>query len=252
MKRDTCIPFLILSRFKRTMKLLDVLKIVLAFSLLYFSTASFADSASNQQATEVACHYVTKVTPHGKAATPSSNDWFFWRNPNMIQTQDADGDHGELWQRTANDSIQYRKLYHTDKTAVEYMPADMPTNNMNFDWLKLSSMLNQQELDALKPIKKTNVLGRNAELRKGKIDDKTIEVIWLLDENLPASIIRKDNTGSVELRLVDITPLSTAHKKPVAIEDIANYRQIDAVDFGDMENDPFVKKIMQQEGHHHH
>ena len=134
------------------MKLLDVLKIILAFSLFYFFTASFADSASTQQATEVACHYVTKVTPHGKAATSSSNDWFFWRNPNMIQTQDADGDHGELWQRTANDSIQYRKLYHTDKTAVEYMPADMPTNNMNFDWLKLSSMLNQQELDALKPV----------------------------------------------------------------------------------------------------
>jgi hypothetical protein len=157
------------------MKLLDVLKIVLAFSLLYFSTASFADTASTQQPTEVACHYVTKVTPHGNAKASSNTDWFFWRNPNMIQTQDADGDNGDLWQRTANGSIQYRKLYHTDKTAVEYMPADMPTNNMNFDWFKLSSMLNQQELDALKSIKKTKVLGRNAELRKGKIDDKAIE-----------------------------------------------------------------------------
>jgi hypothetical protein len=170
----------------------------------------------------------------------------------MIQTLDADGDHGEIWQRTANNSIQYRKLYHADKTAVEYMPADMPTNNMNFDWLKLSSMLNQQELDALKPIKQLKVLGHNAELRKGKINDKTIEVIWLLDENLPARIIRKDKTGSIELNLVEITPLSAAKKKPITIEDIANYRQIDAVDFGDMENDPFVKKIMQQEGHHHH
>jgi hypothetical protein len=233
------------------MKILDVLKIVFGFSLFYFSTASFADTASNQQATEVACHYITKVIPHGKAKASSNTDWFFWRNPTMIQTQDADGDHGELWQKTANGSIQYRKLYHADKTAVEYMPADMPTNNMNFDWLKLSSMLDQQELDVLKPVKKTKVLGRSAELRKGKINDKTIEVVWLLDENLPASIIRKDNTGSVELRLVDISPLSTAHKKPVAIEDITNYRQIDAVDFGDMENDPFVKKIMQEEGHHH-
>jgi hypothetical protein len=233
------------------MKIFDILKIVFAVSLFYFSTASFADNTSNQP-TEVACHYITKVIPHGKTKPLSSNDWFFWRNPNMIQTQDADGDHGEIWQRTANGSIQYRKLYHTDKTAVEYMPADMPTNNMNFDWLKLSSMLSQQELDALKAVKKLQVLGHNAELRKGKINDKTIEVIWLLDESLPASIIRKDNTGSVELHLVDITPLSTALKKPVSIEDIANYRQIDAVDFGDMENDPFVKKVMHEEGHHHH
>jgi hypothetical protein len=132
------------------------------------------------------------------------------------------------------------------------MPADMPTNNMNFDWLKLSSMLSQQELDALKAVKKVQVLGHNAELRKGKINDKTIEVTWLLDENLPASIIRKDKTGNVELHLVEITTLSAAKKKPIAIENIDNYRQIDAVDFGDMENDPFVKKVMQEEGHHHH
>jgi hypothetical protein len=233
------------------MKIFDVLKILVSVSLFYCSS-SFAEDSSNLQPTEVACHYLTKVTPHGKTKALSSNDWFFWRNPNMIQTLDADGDHGEVWQRTANGSIQYRKLYHTDKTAVEYMPADMPTNNMNFDWLKLSSMLSQQELDALKAVKKVQVLGHNAELRKGKINDKTIEVTWLLDENLPASIIRKDKTGNVELHLVEITTLSAAKKKPIAIENIDNYRQIDAVDFGDMENDPFVKKVMQEEGHHHH
>ena len=56
----------------------------------------------------------------------------------------------------------------------------------------------------------------------------------------------------MELRLVEITPLSAAKRKPVGIEEIANYRQIDAADFGDMENDPFVKKLMAAEGHHHH
>jgi hypothetical protein len=233
------------------MKISAFLKVILILDF-YSSTACFAENNSEAQATELACHYVTKVTPHGKTKTTSNNHWFFWRTSNMIQTQDADGDHGELWQKTANGSIQYRKLYHADKTAVEYMPADMPTNNMNFDWLKLSSMLNQQELNALKPVKKTKLLGHTAELRKGKVGEQSIEVVWLLDENLPAQILRKDKTGSVELKLVEITPLSTAHKKPIAIEDIANYRQIDAVDFGDMENDPFVKKIMQAEGHHHH
>jgi hypothetical protein len=231
------------------MKISDVLKIALIVGFC-FSTISFAESNSEPQATEVACHYVTKLIPHGKTKA-SSNDWFFWRNPSMIQTLDSDGDHGELWQKTTNGSIQYRKLYHVDKTAVEYMPADMPTNNMNFDWLKLSSMLNQQELDALKPVKKIKTLGHNAELRKGKVGDQNIEVVWLLDENLPARILKKDKTGSVELRLVEITLLTTAHKKPIAVEDINNYRQIDAIDFGDMENDPFVKKVMQTKEHHH-
>jgi hypothetical protein len=40
--------------------------------------------------------------------------------------------------------------------------------------------------------------------------------------------------------------------KPITDEEITNYRQIDATDFGDMENDPFVKKLMSLEVHHHH
>lgn len=236
------------------MKISDLYKIVIGFGFFLFSTFGVADSAihSNQQLMEVACRYEMKVTPHAKANVSSNKAWFFWRNPDMIQTQDADGDYGEIWERTALGSIQYRKLYHVDKTAVEYMSTDMPVNNMSFDWFKLSGMLSQQELDMLKLVKKTHVLGRSAELRKGKTSGQILEVLWLPDEGLPARIIRKDKTGSMELRLVEITPLSAAHRKPVDIEEISNYRHIDAADFGDMENDPFVKKVLAAEGHRRH
>ena len=170
----------------------------------------------------------------------------------MIQTQDADGDYGEIWERTVTGSIQYRKLYHADKTAVEYMFTDMPVNNMSFDWGKLSGMLSPQELDQLKPVKKMRVLGRGAELRKGMIDGQTVEVLWLTDEGVPAGIIRKDKAGSMELRLVEISDLSAARRKPVTVEEISNYRHIDAADFGDMENDPFVKKVLAAEAHYQH
>jgi hypothetical protein len=236
------------------MKITNLIKTGCIVSFILLSTSVLADNSitSDKQLTEVACRYEMKVTPHSKTKASSNKSWFFWRNLNMIQTLDADGDYGELWEKTANGSIQYRKLYPADKTAVEYMPADMPTNNMSFDWAKLSNMLSKQELEELKPIKKTHVLGHNAELRKGKINDQTIEVLWLPDVNLPASIIKKDKAGKMELRLVKITPLSVADKKPITDEEIANYRQIDATDFGDMENDPFVKKLMSLEGHHHH
>jgi hypothetical protein len=219
-----------------------------------FSASAFAISASNsdQQLTEVACRYEMKVIPHDKTKSASNKTWFFWRKTNMIQTQNAGGDYGELWERTANGGIQYRKLYPGDKTAVEYMPADNPANNMNFDWFKLSGMLSQQELDALKPVKKTQVIGHAAELRKGTNNGQTIEVLWLPDENLPAKIIRIDKSGTLELRLVEITPLSAARRKPLEVEEINNYRQIDTADFGDMENDPFVKKLMAVQGQHHH
>lgn len=232
------------------MKIFTFLKILFIFSLSCLSAFAFANS--DPQLPEVACRYEMAVIPHAKSKASSTKAWFFWRKSDMVQTLDADGDHGEIWQRTANGGIQYRKLYHADKTAVEYMPADMPTHNMNFDWSKLSSMLSQQELDSLKTVKKTRVLGRSAELRKGKTEGRAIEVLWLPDENLPARIITKDQTGRVELRLIAIESLPSAHRKPVDIEEIANYRHIDAADFGDMENDPFVKKVMAFNGHHDH
>jgi len=235
------------------MKISNFLKLVFGIIIFCFSVSGFSDSKNNsmQQPTDVACRYEMKVIPHNKSKIPSINAWFFWRTSNMIQTQDENGDHGEIWQRTANDNIQYRKLYHADKTAVEYMPADMPTNNMNFNWDKLSNMLSQSELDALKRVKKTHVMNRNAEVYKGKIGKETIEVVWLPDEKLPASIIRKDKVGTIELHLVEIEALSVARQQPLDVVDIGNYRHIDAADFGDMENDPFVKKVMAANGHHH-
>jgi hypothetical protein len=234
------------------MKIPGLLKIVIGLGFFLLSTAGIADSANHRdrQSMEIACRYEMKVTPKSKKS--SDKAWFFWRTPDMIQTLDADGDYGEIWGRTVTGNIQYRKLYHADKTAVEYMFTDRPVNNMSFDWVKLSAMLSRQELDQLKRVKKTRVLGRDAELRKGEINGQSLEVLWLPNEELPVSIVRKDKSGRMELHLVEITALSVARRKPVSAEEISNYRHIDAADFGDMENDPFVKKVLAAEGHRHH
>jgi len=233
------------------MKITNFFKLLFSLVIFGFSVPSYSDN-DNQQSTEVACRYETKVTPHNKSKKPSVNAWYFWRSSHMIQTQDTNGDRGEIWLRTNNDSVQYRKLYISDKTAVEYMPADMPTNNMDFNWDKLSNMLSQSELDSMKLVKKTHAMNRNAQVYKGKIGAQSIEVTWLMEEKLPASIIKKDKIETIELHLVEIEPLSVATQKPLAIEEISNYRHIDATDFGDMEHDPFVEKIMAENGDHHH
>ena len=236
------------------MKLPDLFKIIISLGFFSFSMPGLTDNTSttNQQLMDVACRYETTITPDDKSIAPTTTTWFFWRKHNIIQTQDESGRYGEIWEKTATGNIQYRKLYPADKTAVEYMTADSTTHNQNFDWNKLSDMLSQQELDALKPVENKQVLGRSGELRTGKIKDQSLEVLWLPANHLPASIIRKDKTGTVKLQLIEITPLSAARQKPIDSETIANYRQIDAADFGDMENDPFVKKLMSVEGHHAH
>lgn len=234
------------------MKTAYYLKITLGFYCFCVAPIVLADTANITEKSfpEVACRYETTVISTTKPNT-SKSTWYFWRQADRVQTLDADGDYGEIWQLTPTGHIQYRKLYPKDKTAVEYMPADNPTHNLHFDWSKIASMLSPQELAALKAIKKTQILGRNAELRKGFVNHQSIEVKWLLNEQLPASIIRKDKNRTIQLRLLSLEAPETAQQKLISITEIDNYRQIDAVDFGDMENDPFVKKVMAREGHHH-
>ena len=227
------------------MKISAFSKILFGVYFGCFSLTGFAADNSDLHWPELACRYELTVTPQAKnQALKSKNSWYFWRKNTLVQTGSADGAYGEIWERTGKGVILYKKLYHADKTAVEYMPADRTIDNSDFNWFKLSSMLSRQELDGLKPLKKTRVLGRKAQWLKGKSAGQNLKVLWLLEEKLPANIVRTDKTSRAELRLVEISPLSSAPRQPVRLEDIADYRHIDAADIGDMENDPFVKKLL--------
>jgi hypothetical protein len=199
---------------------------------------------------EVACRYEMRVLgKKGLVGTPKS--WYFWRTGSMVQTRDDDGDRGEIWERTGRDVIAYRKLYHQDRTAVDYAPADRAVDGQDFDWRQLASMLAPKDLEQLKVSRRKTINGEPAELRKGVIGGQQLEVTWLTQTQLPASIKKTVHGEIHRLELKELRPIELAHWRPTPIETIDAYRQIDATDFGDMENDPFVKKVLHQSGHHH-
>ena len=229
-------------------------KILMAVCLSSISIGCLAAGLANREWPDVACRYEMKVTAYhnGKAGPIQRHDWYFWRNANMVQTRSADGRYGEIWELTATGSVYYQKLYHDDATAVEFMPADILVNQLNLDWFKLANMLGQQELEGLKVIKKTKVLGREAQIRTSLSGTRRLEVTWLTAEQIPASIIKKNHAQRLELKLVEISSITQALAKPVDAKVIAGYRHIEAADFGDMENDAFVKKLLAAEAHAHH
>lgn len=234
------------------MNIVRLLKIVICSGMLHFSSIYAATDANGTTSLPaVAGRFESITITLDKSMAPAKHAWYFWRNDNMLQTQDSDGDFGEIWQKTVTNDIEYRKLYHADKTAVEYAPADNPTNHIDFDWQTLAQMLSPKELAALTSVKKIKVLGKDAELRKGTINGQTLTVKWLINDHLPASIIRKDAKKMVTIKLLAIEPLASAHKQPFSLDALKDYRHIEAIDFGDMESDPFVKKIMTVEGHSH-
>lgn len=192
---------------------------------------------------EVACRYAMKVADRdGKSFTRA---WYFWRTRDRVQTRDEDGDHGEMWERDPQGRIFYRRLFHADRIAVEYMPADLPSQGPGFDWTRLATMLGEDELDRLEIRGTTTIMGRPAEIRSGMIAGQQVELVWLPAERLAARFWKREGMRSVELTLVELSAPSRARAKPVALQEIETYRQIDHADFGDMESDPLVRRLDQ-------
>jgi hypothetical protein len=219
--------------------------------LLWAVQAAYpAASPDAQTFPEVACRYEireTNLADHSQTRW----SWLFWRSQRMIQTADGNRQGGDIWERNAQNQIFYRRLYHPDRTAVEYMPADSAVDHRNFDWTRLSTLVDRKTLDRLPVGAAVTIAGRTAQRRFGRLDGWQTEILWLAGEHLPARLSKSDGRLSIEMELVDLRPLSEAPIPPVPVADIDRYRQIDHADLGDMESDPFVRKLDTREPHDH-
>lgn len=227
-------------------------------------------SAANQQATAVStasataltARFETRVTPihtHDKgehAVKASQSEWYFIRSANAVETRDLQGSRSEYWLLGSNGKVYYKKLYHAQKKSVEIFPGDQDMMG-HFQWDKVSTMLNQQDLAALKKVGTTRMMGEPAEIRTGVINGAKVQLTWLTESQLPAKLIRRYPDKVVSLTMSN---RYSAEKSPVQItstDTIQSYDVIDMADFGDMEDDPFIRSVMTeasangQAGHSH-
>ena len=227
------------------------MNLIIVWFMIFLVLLPLSVCANTDILPNVACRYEIKVAGKGGKYSVKPNYWYFWRSEKMIQTRDAEGDRGEIWQLTDKDFIAYRKLYHSDKTAIENAPADSALSGNKFNWIQLATMFSQDDLAQLKVTRHKKILGEEAEIRKGNLNGQQVEVAWLMQSQLPAWIKRTIPGETRILELKEKTSFDQSPWQSTSIETIDSYRQIDDTDFGDMENDPFVKKVLHESGHQH-
>jgi len=182
-------------------------------------------------------------------------DWYLWRQAELIETANAQAGQGSIWRRVGEDGYHYRRVFHADRRIVDSTPGELRTRHAEPDWEKLGSVISPQLPGQLRRSGRATLFGQPATHYVGSVGGQQIDLWWLESARLPAKLAVRSVGRSMRLTLQALhagPPGTWPAAWPRADEEkIADYGQLDAADFGDMENDPFVARVMQAEGHAH-
>lgn len=178
-------------------------------------------------------------------------EWYLWRDADSVETADLATGQNNIWERQGKADYSYRRVFHQDQRVIEYTPGEIRTRNAQPDWIKLASVISPELLATLKRGPSKMQFGQKAVRYTGTLNGQKIDLWWLEQARLPARLHIVGPQQRMELKLKEIHAESPVAWPRATDERIARYDKIDAADFGDMESDPFVARVMQQDGHHH-
>ncbi len=178
-------------------------------------------------------------------------DWYLWREAGRIETANAAAGRNDIWERIGADDYHYRRIFHDDRRVVDYTPGEIKTRNAEPDWAKLASVVSPALLDQLKRRAGKTLFDQRAVRYTGRLEGQNIDLWWLEKAGLPARLQLIRGHQRMTLVLRELHDRAPAAWPRTSEKGIADYGLIDAADFGDMESDPFVARVLQQDGHAH-
>ena len=223
--------------------------LLFVFSALTLST--LASAAPKYE--EVAARYVTTACAI-PCEKPQDSTWFFWRGENRVEIRDGSGAVGEIWRRDGKGRLNFVYIEPTHQRGIEYNATDLRIINHKRSWDRLASIVSPAELKKLSPAGATEILGHKAQRYSGKIDKRTVEVVWVPDLQLAAKVI---NTYPDRQVTTELKSFLTKQDGVAATSDdqLAGYELVDFADLGDMETNEsmaWLKQATTAPGHETH
>ena len=193
------------------------------------NTASLAPVAARYQVT------ISRRDPSSKKLRSASESWYFQRSPQRITL--IRGDIEEHWMRDERGTVRFERVFHADQRVVDYTAGELATLGIEVSWDALATFIDARELALLKPAGALRAMQRFS----GKSAGRSVDVEWSAQAGLPARLTRVAPTGRVQFELLE-SHASAPASWPVAGLRSADYLHVDSADFGDMEDDAFVRK----------
>lgn len=172
-------------------------------------------------------------------------EWFMDRKINVISTFNAHRQQGEIWTRDLHGDIEYTRVFMNDKKLVEYTTGELKTQNKFLDWNQLASIFAPNTISRFKVEGKKIQFSEDVLVLEGEINNIQTTIWWIPRLQIPSYVSQKQGKVDFSITLQKMykeTPESWKWASQAIFE---NFSKIDASDIGDMENDPFVKKLLE-------
>lgn len=177
------------------------------------------------------------------------DDWYFARQKGQVES--ARNNYAEVWQRDERGELTLTRVFQQDRKLIQYTPGELRTQRRTKDWTALNSIIDPRQHAALKQVGTGSILGRTALRYVGDIGQERIELLWLAEEALAAKLTRSGANGSsITLELKELRAAPDSNWPLASQAKIDHYAALDGADLGDMEYDPFVKRVLAADGSH--
>lgn len=220
-----------------------------ALVLLLVAACGLAAEPSTQHsvvtaAPTLAARYELRVGNH-------TTDWYLIRTATRVETFNAGSRQGEIWERGANGAIEHRRVFVSERKIIEYSAGELRARGAVPQWSKLTSLVTPEGIAGLRQTGEDILLGRRGQLFEGMLDGASTRLWWLPEAQLPARLERNEDTPPVRLNLLELQRYPPVGWPRLDDASLTGFSLIDAADLGDMEADPFVHKVLIQDGHAH-
>lgn len=180
------------------------------------------------------------------------SDWFIVRENTAITTYNQQSMQGEIWSKDATGEIEHQRIFSEDKRIIDYTSGELKALHKMPEWNRLASIFSPAKVNAMHKTAETDFQGKLVEVRDGLMDGVQTTVWWIPELQIPAKIEQWSTRGKSIMTLKEMHQKKPDNWKWLDEKELTSYLRIDASDFGDMENDPFVQKVMALDGQSHH
>ena len=145
----------------------------------------------------------------------------------------------EIWRRDRS-GIRLERLLPQDKHLVDYSAGELRTLQVALDWRELGSLIAPADLASLQP-QHAQARPKTNRHYQGRLGAERITLRWDPLAQLPVRLLRRSAAGQVLFERTAVHPVAPADW-PSADAGSADYQRLDAADFGDMDDNPVVRR----------
>lgn len=195
---------------------------------------SFDEPVVDGIAPPLAAQYRATWQPTGGRAR--SETWTFHRAARYIALLKPGED--EVWLRDRS-GVRLQRLFHADRKLVDYSAGELRTLRIDADWRALSTLFDERAMTALRKTGSDRFTGR--------LGDEQVTLQWDRRGRLPVTLVRQGPHGRLQLTRLAVATGPVPAPWPQPTPDRDDYDRLDAADFGDRSDDPFVRRLLARE-----